>query len=84
MNNKRVYNQQPNQMQQMQQQQQQQPTKPASRSRIDPNQVPNPINVEEIDQELYNKQPYLTSQRSMPPLVTTEVKVIDDGKNQNE
>ncbi|ORX44709.1 hypothetical protein BCR36DRAFT_301198 [Piromyces finnis] len=69
----------------MQQQQQQPPqAKPASRSRIDPNQVPNPISVEEADQELYNQQPYLTSQismpqKSMPPLVTTEVKVIDDG-----
>jgi len=65
-------------MQQMQQTQPQQ-AKPANRSRIDPNQVPNPISVEEIDQELYNQQPYLTSSKSMPPLVTTEVKVIDDG-----
>lgn len=67
-------------MQQPPQPQQQQP-KPASRSRIDPNQVPNPISVEEDNQELYNQQPFLTSSRSMPPLVSTEVKVIDDGKN---
>ncbi|KAG4094588.1 Sec23/Sec24 trunk domain-containing protein [Neocallimastix lanati (nom. inval.)] len=67
-------------MQQPPQPQQPQPQqKPQSRSRIDPNQVPNPISVEGIDQELYNQQPYLTSSKSMPPLVSTEVKVIDDG-----
>jgi len=75
---KRVYNQPPNPQMQQQPQPPQQ-SKPASRSRIDPNQVPNPINVEEVDQDLYNQQPYLTSSRSMPPLVSTEVKVIDDG-----
>jgi len=69
-------------MQQPPQPQQPQPQqKPQSRSRIDPNQVPNPISVEGIDQELYNQQPYLTSSKSMPPLVSTEVKVIDDGKD---
>jgi len=65
---------------QQQPQQPQQP-KPANRSRIDPSQIPDPISVEEVDQELYNQQPYLTSSKSMPPLVSTEVKVIDDGKD---
>ncbi|KAJ3049593.1 COPII coat Sec23p-Sfb3p heterodimer component, partial [Quaeritorhiza haematococci] len=56
-----------------QQQQQQQ------RSRIDPNQIPSPIVVQENDQNQYESTPFLTSSKTMPPLASTHYTAIDDG-----
>ncbi|KAI8911354.1 Sec23/Sec24 trunk domain-containing protein [Powellomyces hirtus] len=54
------------------------PAAPA-RSRIDPNQVPSPITVQEADQALYEDAPFSTMSKSVPPLPSTTFKAIDDG-----
>ncbi|KAI9206218.1 Sec23/Sec24 trunk domain-containing protein [Polychytrium aggregatum] len=52
---------------------------PASRSRIDPNQIPSPVVVQEADQEAYADKPYLTLSKTVPPLPSTQFGAIDEG-----
>ncbi|KAI8824197.1 Sec23/Sec24 trunk domain-containing protein [Fimicolochytrium jonesii] len=49
------------------------------RSRIDPNQVPSPILVQENDQAVYENQSFSTATRAVPPLATTVFHAIDEG-----
>lgn len=57
------------------------PTGPnAPRSRIDPNQIPSPVTVQEQDQELFDERPYMTCSKSNIPLASTDFKAIDEGK----
>ncbi|KAJ3240025.1 COPII coat Sec23p-Sfb3p heterodimer component [Chytriomyces hyalinus] len=72
----------PGQQQQQQQQymqggQQQQPQAP--RSKIDPNQIPSPLVVHELDQTNYEGHVYSTGSRTVPPLAATRFKVSDEG-----
>ncbi|KAI9097181.1 Sec23/Sec24 trunk domain-containing protein [Phlyctochytrium arcticum] len=57
------------------------PQQPAgqSRSRIDPNQVPSPIVVQEMDQAVYENATFSTTSQSVPPLVSTNFRATDDG-----
>lgn len=50
-----------------------------ARSRIDPNQVPSPVVVQENDQAIYENAPFSTTSRSVPPLASTTYRAIDDG-----
>jgi protein transport protein SEC24 len=50
------------------------------RTRIDPEQMPNPVAMMRLDQEQRGSAPYHTSSRGIPPpLVTTNFTVVDDG-----
>jgi len=52
----------------------------APQKRIDPNQMPNPIQVMKDDQESFNGEMFMTSTRGkVPPLVSTKCKIVDDG-----
>ncbi|KAJ3013003.1 COPII coat Sec23p-Sfb3p heterodimer component [Thoreauomyces humboldtii] len=52
---------------------------PPQKSRIDPNQVPSAVAVQEADQSLYDNAPFSTTSRSVPPLASTTFKAVDDG-----
>ena len=49
------------------------------RSKIDPNQIPSPVIVQEQDQELFDEKPYMTCSKSTIPLASTDFKAIDEG-----
>ncbi|KDE04517.1 hypothetical protein MVLG_05083 [Microbotryum lychnidis-dioicae p1A1 Lamole] len=49
------------------------------RVRIDPDHIPSPVDVQRIDQQLYQDEPYLTCSRTAAPLSTTEFVAIDQG-----
>ncbi|PKK64784.1 hypothetical protein RhiirC2_665880 [Rhizophagus irregularis] len=53
----------------------------APRSRIDPNQIPSPVTVQEQDQELFDEKPYMTCSKSNIPLASTDFKAIDEGNS---
>jgi protein transport protein SEC24 len=53
------------------------------RSRIDPNQIPSPVVVQEQDQELFDEKPYMTCSKSTIPLASTDFKAIDEGNFNN-
>jgi protein transport protein SEC24 len=60
------------------------PTVPNTpRSRIDPNQIPSPVIVQEQDQELFDEKPYMTCSKTTIPLASTDFKAIDEGKFNN-
>ncbi|RKP40087.1 hypothetical protein BJ085DRAFT_13704 [Dimargaris cristalligena] len=75
--------------QQQQHQQHQQPLTPQyapqppsyepAKPRIDPDQIPSPVQVHEKDQALYSDTPYMTSLKTNAPLAATQVRVIDEG-----
>ncbi|KAL7753856.1 COPII coat Sec23p-Sfb3p heterodimer component [Sorochytrium milnesiophthora] len=59
-----------------------QPTSPQAgggRTRIDPNQIPSPVAVQEADQAHYNGKPYRTCSKQMPPLASTYFQALDEG-----
>ncbi|TPX31423.1 hypothetical protein SmJEL517_g05252 [Synchytrium microbalum] len=49
------------------------------RSRIDPNQIPSPIAVQEADQTHYDKEPYMTLSKTVPPLASSRFRAVDEG-----
>ncbi|KAK8850698.1 hypothetical protein IAR55_004618 [Kwoniella newhampshirensis] len=52
------------------------------RVRIDPSQVPNPIEAQELDQNLYDDEEFLSCQtRGLIPLVGTDYRGIDQGNS---
>ncbi|CAG8568852.1 15714_t:CDS:10 [Acaulospora morrowiae] len=53
----------------------------ASRSRIDPNQIPSPVTVQEQDQLLFEEHPYMTLSKSAIPLASTDFRAIDEGNS---
>ncbi|CAG8723248.1 20660_t:CDS:10, partial [Dentiscutata erythropus] len=53
----------------------------APRSRIDPNQIPSPVVVQEQDQNLFDEQPYMTCSKSTIPLASTNFRAIDEGNS---
>jgi len=50
------------------------------KSRIDPNQIPSPIIVQESDRAIFENQAFITSSKTNPPLASTDVRIIDEGK----
>ncbi|CAG8538284.1 12091_t:CDS:10 [Funneliformis mosseae] len=50
------------------------------RSKIDPNQIPSPVAVQEQDQELYDEKPYMTCTKTIP-LASTDFKAVDEGNS---
>jgi len=62
-----------------QHQPQPQPLPQQPKSRIDPNQIPSPIQVQEQDQQMFAAQDYGTCSKGAIPLSTTQVRVIDQG-----
>ncbi|XP_077998955.1 protein transport protein Sec24C-like [Glandiceps talaboti] len=60
--------------------QQPQPQPQQQQRRLDPDQMPSPIQVIEDDRRNRGNQQFTTNQRgSLPPLVTTEFRVVDQG-----
>jgi protein transport protein SEC24 len=53
---------------------------PRHRVKIDPDHIPSPVTMQELDQELYNTEPYLTCSRVAAPLSTTDFVAIDQGE----
>ncbi|KAF0507910.1 ER to Golgi transport-related protein [Gigaspora margarita] len=53
----------------------------APRSRIDPNQIPSPVVVQEQDQHLFDEQSYMTCSKSTIPLASTNFRAIDEGNS---
>ncbi|WRT70883.1 uncharacterized protein IL334_007882 [Kwoniella shivajii] len=52
------------------------------RVRIDPSQVPNPVEAQELDQNLYDDEDFLSCQtRGLVPLVGTDYRGIDQGNS---
>lgn len=50
------------------------------RVRIDPDHIPSPVAVQEVDQQLYEVEPYMTCSRVSAPLATTDFVAIDQGE----
>ncbi|KAF9902740.1 COPII coat Sec23p-Sfb3p heterodimer component [Linnemannia zychae] len=67
-------------MNQSQQYRPQAPVPPASRPRIDPDQIPSPVAVQEADQEEWDQKPFVTSSRTSPtPLASSDFMAVDGG-----
>ncbi|TPX40911.1 hypothetical protein SeMB42_g05818 [Synchytrium endobioticum] len=49
------------------------------RSRIDPNQIPSPVTVQEADQANFEKEPYMTMSKTVPPLASSKFRAVDEG-----
>ncbi|KAK4048375.1 COPII coat Sec23p-Sfb3p heterodimer component [Microbotryomycetes sp. JL221] len=49
------------------------------RVRIDPDHIPSPVTVQQVDQALYKDEAYLTCSRTSAPLSTTDFIAIDQG-----
>ncbi|KAL1921511.1 uncharacterized protein VTP21DRAFT_11227 [Calcarisporiella thermophila] len=50
-----------------------------ARPRIDPNQIPSPVMVQEQDQEHFAQQPYMTCSKTAVPLASSDFHAIDEG-----
>ncbi|ORY06568.1 hypothetical protein K493DRAFT_203088 [Basidiobolus meristosporus CBS 931.73] len=51
------------------------------RNRIDPDQIPSPIAVQEQNQKNFVDAPYMTYSRTSVPLASSDFKAIDEGKS---
>ncbi|KAI7816333.1 Sec23/Sec24 trunk domain-containing protein [Gamsiella multidivaricata] len=68
------------QQQQFRPQSNQPPVQPASKSRIDPDQIPSPVAVQEADQVEWDEKPFMTSSRThVTPLASSDFMAIDEG-----
>ncbi|KAJ1673824.1 COPII coat Sec23p-Sfb3p heterodimer component, partial [Spiromyces aspiralis] len=47
--------------------------------RINPDQMPSPVAVHAHDQEMFSTEPYVTSQKTNVPMVSTRYRTIDEG-----
>ncbi|KAL8280889.1 hypothetical protein RQP46_006568 [Phenoliferia psychrophenolica] len=54
---------------------------PKSRVKIDPDHIPSPVTVQEVDQLLYRTEPFMTCARTAAPLATTDFVAIDQGNS---
>ncbi|KAJ1930728.1 COPII coat Sec23p-Sfb3p heterodimer component [Tieghemiomyces parasiticus] len=55
------------------------PSYEQAKPRIDPDQIPSPVQVHERDQALYSDTPYVTSLKTNVPLAATQFRAIDEG-----
>ncbi|KAF9959754.1 COPII coat Sec23p-Sfb3p heterodimer component [Mortierella alpina] len=56
------------------------PTQPGSKSRIDPDQIPSPVAVQEADQAEWDDKPFMTSSRvHATPLASSDFMAVDEG-----
>ncbi|KAF9965867.1 hypothetical protein BGZ70_003912 [Mortierella alpina] len=70
----------PQPMSQSQQFRPQIPTQPVSRPRIDPDQIPSPVAVQEADQQEWDDKSFITSLKtSTAPLASSDFHAIDGG-----
>ncbi|KAF9994612.1 COPII coat Sec23p-Sfb3p heterodimer component, partial [Entomortierella chlamydospora] len=70
----------PQPMGQSQQFRPQGPVQPVSKPKIDPDQIPSPVAVQETDQEEWDQKPFVTSARTNPtPLASTDFYADDAG-----
>ncbi|KAF9434857.1 COPII coat Sec23p-Sfb3p heterodimer component [Entomortierella beljakovae] len=70
----------PQPMGQQQQFRPQAPIQPVSKSKIDPDQIPSPVAVQETDQEEWDQKPFVTSVKSSAtPLASSDFMAIDGG-----
>ncbi|KAI7817471.1 Sec23/Sec24 trunk domain-containing protein [Gamsiella multidivaricata] len=54
--------------------------RPSSKPRIDPDQIPSPVAVQEADQEEWNQKPFVTSSRTnATPLASSDFMAVDGG-----
>lgn len=49
------------------------------RNRIDPNQIPSPVAVQEADQQAFDQEPFYTCGRGQIPLSSTDFVAVDQG-----
>lgn len=54
---------------------------PGLRNRIDPEQIPSVVTVQEQDQEIYDNDYFLTCSRGTVPLATTQYTAVDQGSS---
>ncbi|KAF9113401.1 COPII coat Sec23p-Sfb3p heterodimer component [Mortierella sp. AM989] len=70
----------PQPMGQSQQFQPQSPVRPVPKSKIDPDQIPSPVAVQETDQGEWDSKPFVTSARTSPtPLASSDFSAVDGG-----
>lgn len=55
------------------------PHQPPAKSRIDPDLMPNPLDVQKVDQTQYAGKHWVTSTPGVPPLISTNVPLLDAG-----
>ncbi|KAF9427642.1 COPII coat Sec23p-Sfb3p heterodimer component [Podila epigama] len=56
------------------------PAQAGSKSRIDPDQIPSPVAVQEADQQEWDKMPFITNSRThATPLASTDFMAVDGG-----
>ncbi|KAF9200494.1 COPII coat Sec23p-Sfb3p heterodimer component, partial [Haplosporangium sp. Z 27] len=56
------------------------PVQPVSKPRIDPDQIPSPVAVQDTDQEEWDHKPFITSARTnATPLASTDFSAVDGG-----
>ena len=51
------------------------------RNRIDPDLMPNPLTVQKADVDQYEGKQWVTSTPGVPPLVTTDIPILDMGNS---
>lgn len=67
--------------QQQQQFRPQQPIQPVAKPKIDPDQIPSPVAVQENDQAQWDDTPFITSSKTLvTPLASSDFMAIDEGK----
>jgi len=61
------------------------PAQAGSKSRIDPDQIPSPVAVQEADQQEWDKMPFVTNSRThATPLASTDFMAVDGGKRRDQ
>lgn len=66
--------------QQQQQFRPQQPIQPVAKPKIDPDQIPSPVAVQENDQAQWDDTPFITSSKTLvTPLASSDFMAIDEG-----
>ena len=71
--------------QQQQQFRPQQPIQPVAKPKIDPDQIPSPVAVQENDQAQWDDTPFITSSKTLvTPLASSDFMAIDEGMRMND
>lgn len=63
----------------------QQPIQPVAKPKIDPDQIPSPVAVQENDQAQWDDTPFITSSKTLvTPLASSDFMAIDEGMRMND